>query len=213
LQGTTKDSTSPAINIETWSEFLQIETFGEPELEKLVVETAKFILELKSRSTSRPRWLSLVGRNGCGKTMAAKRVWRWWNRGGSQYECPQTGAMLSTPGEFVRWDVLVEELRGLRFGWFSDLKRVPFLVLDEVGGNLSDMLAEKLSELLGARVGRWTLITSNLFGKDFAQIDPRISSRLIRDGNVLLTMKETEDYSIRQWRLTRAAEKAKNATP
>ena len=72
-----------------------------------------------------------------------------------------------------------------------------FLVLDDVfgasdprnfGGRVSDMLAE--------RVGKWTILTSNLTMPELASKDRRLASRMIRDGSVVVE-NETKDYALR----------------
>ena len=78
-------------------------------------------------------------------------------------------------------------------------RRWPFLVIDEVTPDNDKWgpAANALINLLSARTGRWTLLTSNLGIAEMEHLDPRISSRLIRDGSKVVIV-DTQDYSTRR---------------
>jgi len=139
-----------------------------------------------------PRWLSLLGMSGTGKTHCALRLWKYASQ----------RANFSRTDYFPKrffWPDFVDELRsGNAYEQFNDLKKWPVLFLDDIGAerDASGFAAEKLNTLLGCRMDKWTLLTSN---KDFdalAAIDGRISSRLIRDKNICVGIK-TKDFSER----------------
>lgn len=139
-----------------------------------------------------PRWLSLVGASGTGKTHCAKRLWKW-AKARSDFNRTAYVPMM------IYWPDFVDELRGGdAYDRFNDLKKWPVLFLDDIGAERdpSGFAAEKLNTLLGCRMDQWTLLTSN---KDFdalAAVDGRISSRLIRDHNICVGIK-TKDFSTR----------------
>lgn len=81
-------------------------------------------------------------------------------------------------------------------------KKWPLLVLDDVGAerDSTGFVSDKLSMLLGMRVGKWTVITSNLDLAGLSKIDDRIASRIVREpGNSFIEMT-TEDYGLRRQR-------------
>jgi DNA replication protein DnaC len=75
----------------------------------------------------------------------------------------------------------------------------PVLFLDDIGAerDTTGFAAEQLNTLLGRRVGKWTILTSNLALDGIAGIDPRIADRIIRQPNLYLEV-ETLSYSLRK---------------
>ena len=93
----------------------------------------------------------------------------------------------------------MQKLRaGDAFEMRSEMKRWPVLFLDDIGAERdpSGFAAEELNTLLGCRVGKWTLITSNKDADALQAIDGRIYSRLIRDLNRCVGVN-TVDFSER----------------
>ena len=72
----------------------------------------------------------------------------------------------------------------------QEMKRWPVLFLDDIGAERdpSGFAAEELNTLLGCRVDKWTLITSNKDAEGLRAIDGRILSRMIRDENVCISI-------------------------
>lgn len=134
----------------------------------------------------RRRWLTLYGRSGCGKTHLLSTA----------------GVVLRERGKRVqkwRWT----RLRGMLVdgehpGLMEQLVDMPYLLVDDIGAEYtaSDraaaLSASLLYELLEARLGKWTLITSNLAPADM--VDVRITSRLYRGYNELVDMRDAKDY-------------------
>ncbi len=93
----------------------------------------------------------------------------------------------------------------LKGGWerMGSYKGDYFVCLDDIMAEhekLRELSASKLFEILNARHGkRWTIVTANCsLDTISATLDPRIASRLIRDGNVVVTLPETtKDYAMR----------------
>jgi hypothetical protein len=53
--------------------------------------------------------------------------------------------------------------------------------------------------LLGMRVGKWTVITSNLLLKALSKVDDRIASRMFRErGNLVIEIQATKDFGERK---------------
>ena len=144
------------------------------------------------RDGEKPRWLSLLGSSGTGKTHIAKCLWNWLSKKEDfEYRCefiPQ----------WIYWPKLVEDLRsGNAYNRYRDMMRWKYLVLDEVcAENQTEFSTEKLHNLLGSRVGRWTIVTSNKRAVDIAVMDRRIASRMARGGSYVVDIR-TKDYSLR----------------
>ena len=126
-----------------------------------------------------PRWVSLLGVTGTGKTHCARRL---WNHLSAMTDWRTT--------EFIRqeiyWPKFVSELRsGDAFDRYRDMMAWPVLFLDDVGAerDTTGFASEQLNTLLGCRADKWTILTSNLGLGQIGKIDPRIADRIIRHPN------------------------------
>jgi DNA replication protein DnaC len=162
--------------LEKLSEF---QTLGDPQLKQMRTETARFITAYKRGYN--PRWLSLLGTSGAGKTMLAKAIRRICG------------------GRFVTWTRVANMLREGEYRWFSDLMREPIVILDDLGSEYATpFIAAKLYEFLSERVGRWTIITCNLSLADIGnKIDVRIASRMLRNDSQVVDV-DVPDFNVRQ---------------
>lgn len=142
------------------------------------------------------RWLTFTGVPGCGKTMLARQIFDaakacnpgeahavWF--GGFGYMTDRSrrpGRVWLTAVDFA------ERIRaGREFSLPEDLATDYLVVLDDLGAtrDTTSYLAEAIYRLCNARIGKWTVFTSNLDATAISsQIDPRVTSRLIRDGNI-----------------------------
>lgn len=174
-----------------WFRFLGLEDTGSDDLRMMVSRVAAWCQALKSRE--QPRWLSLLGVCGVGKSHCASRVWQWLqDTGRADHETCQCLPFM------VRWPVFTNDLReGRVWDVYRDMMRWPVLVLDDVGAgsDSTGFVSSKMVDLLLARDGKWTLITSNLGFSDFGKIDPRIADRMQRHGGGGWTMKNPESYA------------------
>lgn len=176
--------------IQALAERIGFRTFGEASLLRAVEAVRDWQDSFLSHSA--PRWLTLLGSNGVGKTYLAKYLWDLLVP-----ECKWDRCVYSH--YFVYWPALLNKLRnGECYAVRDDMQRWPLLALDDIGAERdpSGFAAETLNTLLGCRTGRWTIITSNLTMKQFADIDGRIASRLIRDKSIVVELK-TKDYALR----------------
>lgn len=168
----------------------------------MVEAVARFVREMKAKS--QPRWLSLVGSSGIGKTYLARRVWRWHLNSGlfhAYADESKSPAEVVYPREWCHWPRLAADLKGnAGYERLRELESADFTVFDEIGANrdASGHVTDCLANALCARVGKWTIITSNKgLGEIQRDIDSRISSRMVRDGSVVLDV-DLEDYSLRK---------------
>lgn len=206
LNSTSESNSTPKVDLFLWSSWFGLRTFGDPALETMVQEAARFVLEMRvdkmdSGSVTTRRWLSLLGNSGTGKTMVAKRIWHWFQDYGRV--CDWHGAdnhfSRVRSGSFCHWRTFVSTLRdGNGYGKFEDYCKDWLLILDEIGmeQDRSGFATDKLAELLSRRVGKWTLMTSNLKYESWADVDTRISSRMMRDGGRVVHVNSM-DYALR----------------
>ncbi len=158
---------------------------------------AKLMAEILSLSS--PRWLSLCGHSGTGKTMLARRFARFMRHRGQYYHHPTNGAQLSRPWAYWGEDELARDLRDGNHRLVNDLSGLWLLVLDDIGfsNDNTGFLTSALGEILNRRAGKWTLLTSNLSVEKWASRDPRIASRMLRDGNRVVKLT-CQDYNLRK---------------
>ncbi len=146
-----------------------------------------------------PHWLTMFGVPGCGKTMLAKlarhtlkekglevQLWNW----------PRVWRMC-LDGD---WSIL------------DHLLNLNILILDDVGAEFtgsfktSELNSARLYEIAESRLGKWTLITSNLTPQQMDKaLGARFVSRIFRGNSVVNDMTTAFDYSFRQWQLSQHA--------
>lgn len=163
-------------------------------LEAMVNESRAFCAELKANK--RPRWLSLLGNSGTGKTFLAEKIYQ---------QCRSAPHLFQDLAYDQHADVLVywpEVAEALQNGVRYDMRAIAtarFAVIDDIGAVLdkTGFVTNKLSIILGQRVKRWTVLTANMSSQQIGvQLDTRIASRLFRDGSRVLDI-DAPDYSTR----------------
>lgn len=189
-------TTDKPINIEAWAKWFNFRTFGDKQLVSMLEAAAQMVLEIKENKP--PRWLTFAGKSGVGKTYLAKKIYRWaWPR----FSTSTIGGEISYPHEFIYWPREAQLLQSNKESeeTFS-APRAKFLVIDELGGvrDSTGFVTNRLSVILGQRIGKWTIITSNLSLADISEkIDNRVASRIIRDGNKMVEV-DVMDYALRR---------------
>jgi DNA replication protein DnaC len=138
-----------------------------------------------------PYWLSFVGGCGNGKTLLAREVFRFQKRNLRVGDWRESrGGILTNgqPGVWCDWSTYAAEVSEFKTSRREILLEAWLLVLDDVGADSGRQLVkDELFRVLNARLGRWTIVTCNLTPQGIAsQIDARVASRLIRDGNLLI---------------------------
>ncbi len=199
-------------NTRTWGKFSEFKTLDDPSLLKMKVEAARFAYDmLKGRAS--PRWLSLLGTSGAGKTMLAKiiarlfRLYRHdtidWNRSErTKTELRPYGQIIRRKGGFINWGNAVNNrmLKG-DYDFLEDMRSYDFFAIDDILSEYEKhraLSASKLYNVLEARLGKWTVITANVGLQQIGEhLDPRIASRMLRNGGVVVDV-EVVDYNLRK---------------
>lgn len=196
---------SPSTKIlDEWAKWAKFEFWGEPhqrqQLEAMLVAIARLVGAMKRGEE--PRWLSLLGSSGGGKTYLARRAWHWFSTGPlfrtSMVDAIETGRTEACyPGQWCYWPHVAAELLGNRgYDWLKELGQEKFVVLDEIGANRdpSGHVRDCLAQVLCCRVGKWTIVTANSTLENIEKnLDPRVASRMIRDGNTVVEL-DLPDY-------------------
>lgn len=111
------------------------------------------------------------------------------------------GDRYSRMGGFMSWPLCVERMLEGDFGFARQCKEDWFLVLDDVGAEnekIRELSTSKLFAILSARQHKFTVLTCNYSLPEIARrMDPRIASRLIRHGGMVVDSTGTPDFNLR----------------
>lgn len=180
-------------------------------LEEMLSEAKRFLIEMWTGAE--PRWLTICGRSGVGKSHLARRIadflrkqaeWIYLDtvflRKSEHSRTYLDGyGYAQEKGIFTRWADLVKSSRDGDYYPFNRACLDWCKVVDDIGAAgfssekregaavLTPFVLEKLGELCDSRLRKWTVLTSNYNRKQIGeQFDVRIASRLARDGNVIV---------------------------
>jgi DNA replication protein DnaC len=174
-----------------WGTWLQCDPETHDDLSPAIDAAGRWVEAF--RADAAPRWLSLTGKTGTGKTHIASRVFRWAR---SRSDTSRTAYIVNQ----VYWPGFVSELKaGTAYYRLRDMAIWPVMFLDDIGAerDTSGFATEQLNTLLGQRMDRWTILTSNLLLPQLAAIEPRIADRIIRPPNLRAELN-FESYARRQ---------------
>jgi hypothetical protein len=177
----------------------------EPCLERVLQAGAQFLEDMFN--DREPYLFAILGVPGVGKSHMAKLI----NAFFQTYMRARVDKAISPPGDlwrcaggFMQWGVALREMLDTRdwtrMGYY---RGDYFLVVDDIlaeSEKQRELSASKLFDILESRhARRWTVVTGNGdLGKIERELDARISSRLIRDGNICITLPPTlKDYALR----------------
>lgn len=178
--------------------------YQDPILQEMHREATSFLSGIINRDP--PRWLTFWGRNslgnGTGKTLLCKLLIRRARAVIPAIHIRNSAGEITEsydPTVWIHWPTAVEAMQARedRRGMLNEAMGCGLLVLDDIGAeNATGPMLAKLGDLLNHRLGKWTLITSNLSPDDWQERDARISSRIIRDLNRQVCC-ETIDFALR----------------
>lgn len=149
-----------------------------------------------------PYWIAFLGSSGAGKTMLARRIFRFFARhleGGRDHRSTETHRMLRKGG-FLEWHncmrLMIEEND---FGWLRQSREDWLVGFDDIAAEHAshrELSASKLYDLFCCREKLWTVITANLKVDQIGEfIDTRVASRLMRHGAVYMNVN-VQDYNL-----------------
>lgn len=178
-------------------------TLGDPTLDRMRRAAVTFCEDMKRGE--RPYWLTFSGPSGTGKTMLARGITRYFR---TKLEGQVDERLSSETERYTRRGGMLEWVRcmdlmvaGRDFGFMPQAREDWFLCLDDIAAEHSshrELSASKLYDILSARSGKWTVVTSNLFLPEINdRLDARISSRLLRAGAVVIENK-LPDFNLRK---------------
>ena len=174
------------------TELASFQTADDPVLAKMRHVAARFVRSIRQGCS--PCWLTFWGvngrGNGTGKTHLARLI----------SEAVRMHLPATPPTCFLSWpNVCARKQSGgdvthkMGFARESGL-----LIIDDAGAeHQTDWTAAFLMDLLNWRLGRWTIMTTNLSPSQWSARDHRIASRLHRSGSYLLQC-ETVDWAERK---------------
>lgn len=163
------------------------------------------VLNYREQRDVVPYWLTVLGPSGVGKTLALRQAFRMLSHNGFLWEIDTaTGDRLPQCAHLKP----MEDLRDWEApGAYADYD---LLYIEDIGAGATidgtgrakgaaAVTASRVNELLMSRVAKWTLLDANLtLGEISTQLDPRVASRLKRDGSLLLEIPSTvRDYNFR----------------
>jgi DNA replication protein DnaC len=190
--------------------FKEFKTFGEAALELALTACRDFVTNIKA-SPSAGHALSLLGQSGVGKTMLAHCVWNELQIKNGYCMAIESRTKIGKNGLFhdgkfypltARWRDWRKVSDGFKAGMWGQVESMEesgILFLDDIGSDYDPNLiaASKLDRILRSRVGKWTILNSNLSLAQIAEkLDTRIASFLIRDKNICVEI-QAKDFAFR----------------
>lgn len=176
----------------------------EPSLQRAVDKAERFVSDMARGA--QPYWLTLSGLQGTGKTMLARQIFAQARRHnpGDREAIWVTGHGVYDHRDrrprcvWMHSHEFGERMRSKEYDLPEYLRADFLVVLDDLGAarDSTDFLADGLYRLADQRMHRWTIWTTNLTLDEISsKLDGRISSRLIRDDNAIVSIKAS-DYAM-----------------
>lgn len=196
---------------EASEKFQAFETLDDPQLANMKTEAARFLDDMMN--DREPRWLSLLGTSGAGKTMLAQIIWHWFRDtrhaminwpATERTRTPETphGQIIRHRGGFINWGNAINNrmLKG-EYDFLEDMRGYSFFAIDDIASEYErhrELSASKLYNVLESRLKKWTIITANLSLEQIgSKLDARIASRMIRGHSTVVDV-DVVDWNLRQ---------------
>lgn len=155
-----------------------------PETRRMHTEAQWYLNDIIHRQ--KPYWLTLCGQSGCGKTHLARAIINVLKNAGKEAQL---------------WSMtrIASMLRNGEYGLADHLAQLRILCIDDLGAEqMTEFVRAQLYQVLNARLGKWTLLTSNMsVGEIGDSIDIRIASRIHRERNVVVEATDAYDFCVK----------------
>jgi len=184
----------------------QFRVFGlevtHPQVSRLLDRAELFVKRALLNARTNPKLLVVAGRNGCGKTHVAWRCHDYLQRAAIQGWEKRWWKNRLLVSVFNPWSQLAGTSEDERDGVWRDCIESDFLVLDDVGSETDQFKSlvptENLRLMLDERLGRFTMITTNISPKNWGtKWGPRVADRLLR-GAELVELSNAPSWAVLQ---------------
>jgi len=200
-------TTQPAKITNRDPDFSDWKIHGEEGLRAPLLAASQFVSDIIRRRVTHDREgyaLTFCGVSGTGKTFLSNCILNElgrnkWGELESVVGFIREGHLIRSTYMKCDWRKVSDGFKQGEFGTLEDMEEVFLLMLDDIGADYdpSSMGISKLDRVLRARTGKWTILTCNLTLSQIAEnLDTRIASFLIRDGNKVCEIKAI-DYALR----------------
>lgn len=151
-----------------------------------------------------PRWLSLLGTSGAGKTMLSRLIYAEFKQrkhAEINERASSSIRIVRYRGGFMNWGKAINDrmLKG-EFDFLDDMRDYIFFVIDDIASEHErhrELSASKLYNVLESRMRKWTIITANLsLDQIGSKLDTRIASRMLRNGSAVIDV-DVPDFNLR----------------
>lgn len=133
--------------------------------------------------------LVISGETGCGKTHVARKIYDFCKQAGMNAMVNGKWGETKLPDStFISWPEAANQFNEKNIALMRDAIECELCVLDDVGAENDPwkICADKLCQILSRRERKFTVLTTNIPPKDWAQsFDIRINDRLLRNSIVM----------------------------
>lgn len=182
---------------DSWRKWFEFNTEDDAQREAMLeaaVELGRGI-----RDDKKPKWLSLLGSSGAGKSHIARRLRRVALERVSRHN---TRVKVFERGigplwaSWYSWPIISAGFREGAYSVIDEISAEWFVVLDDIGADHdpSGVGNRSLYRILDERIGKWTVLTSNLSLESLAEINSRIPSRMHRNDSIIVNV-DLPDWS------------------
>lgn len=172
------------------------------ELRRFVFQAEMWIRGCLVNRSGLPRLLPIAGANGIGKTAVLQGMHRYARA--AYIDAWEKGCWGSAPPsiKYAAWCRVDDVDPRKEPECWDELTETSILFLDDVGAERdrfkSDESLELLALLLGARLHKWTALTTNFLPDQWpARFGKRVTDRLYRDASPL-ALRQTHSWSMRK---------------
>jgi len=162
----------------------KFQIFEDPELEEMELAAHQFISEMQSLSNK--RWLTLLGPSGVGKTFLGGII---YDRARQMQNISCHSTMMFGEQK-VKWAHFVNAVLAQKKKWLSDgAHQANLLWIDDLELTGNSAATDLLEEVLEARSGKWTMISSPMTPDQLDAVSETILARMMHGGSIVLEIE------------------------